>query len=211
MEEEEVPSGLTLQNIWISYKIPIILGSVSVFLIVLSIIILVKFSFVTKPIEFSDSTSTQASVSATIAQTVAVDVAGAVVRSGMYHLPVGSRVDDAITAAGGLTRDADQQFLAQRFNRASKLTDGAKIYIPAEGEGASQSQSAEVAGTVVVQSNLVSVNNASQRELEALSGVGPVTAQKIISNRPYQVLEELVSKKAMSQSLFTKLKDQLTL
>lgn len=57
----------------------------------------------------------------------------------------------------------------------------------------------------------VSVNRAAVEDLEALSGIGPVTARKIIDNRPYGSLEELVSKKAMGKSLLNKLKEQLTL
>ena len=58
---------------------------------------------------------------------------------------------------------------------------------------------------------LVSVNFATAAELDVLSGVGPVTAQKIIDNRPYQSLDELVTKKAISASLYDKLKDTLSL
>lgn len=57
----------------------------------------------------------------------------------------------------------------------------------------------------------VSVNSALAEDLEALPGIGPVTAKKVIDNRPYQTLEDLVNKKAMGQALFNKLKDQLTL
>ena len=57
----------------------------------------------------------------------------------------------------------------------------------------------------------ISINSALQEDLEALPGIGPVTAKKIIDNRPYGSLEELVEKKAMGQALFKKLKDQLVL
>lgn len=58
---------------------------------------------------------------------------------------------------------------------------------------------------------LISINSASQFELELLPGVGPVTAQKIIDNRPYETLEELVIKKAVGQKLFEKIKQYVSL
>ena len=94
-----------------------------------------------------------------------------------------------------------------------KLVDGAKIYIPKIGENIIEqnigTQGQTSTGVSAV--GLISVNTASQAELEVLPGIGPVTATKIISNRSYQTLEELVTKKAMSQSLFNKLKEQLSL
>jgi competence protein ComEA len=57
---------------------------------------------------------------------------------------------------------------------------------------------------------LVDVNNASESELDSLPGVGPVTAAKIIENRPYQTIDELVVKKAVGDSLFGKIKDKIT-
>ncbi|MBI2404837.1 helix-hairpin-helix domain-containing protein [Candidatus Gottesmanbacteria bacterium] len=61
------------------------------------------------------------------------------------------------------------------------------------------------------QNGSVNINTASQNELESLPGVGPVTAKKIIDNRPYQTLEELVSKKAVGNALFEKIKGSLSL
>ncbi len=124
-------------------------------------------------------------------------------RPGVYTLPQGSRVEDAITAAGGLGSAADEVLYAKTINRAAKIVDGAKLYIPAKGE-----QSPGTQGAV---STLVNVNSASQSELESLPGVGPVTAQKIIDNRPYLTLDDVVTKKAIGASLYDKLKNSLSL
>lgn len=139
-----------------------------------------------------------------------VDVAGAVLHPGVYKLDGGARVGDALAVAGGLTGEADASWFEKNINRAAKLKDGDKVRIPFIGD--SDLKSAGSAGVVAgVSSKLVSVNSASQPELEALPGIGPATAGKIIAGRPYQKLDELVSKKVLSQSLFDKLKDSLAL
>lgn len=190
-----------LTALWNAYAVPIVLGAVSLLLFMFSLTLLITSSQPTTPIEFHSDAS-EATASGAMSQ-VMVDVEGAVVRSGVYQLPSGARVEDAIAAAGGFTKDVDSVALAKTINRAAKVVDGGKIYIPV--------LSSSPLSTLGDVSNLVSVNSGSQSNLESLPGVGPVTATKIIDNRPYQTLEELVSKKAMSQSLFDKLKDQLSL
>lgn len=139
-----------------------------------------------------------------------VDVSGAVNKPGVYQLELGSRVEDALRAAGGLAGGANTQWIATNLNRAMVLADGAKIYIPSQSE--TQSSNAGASSSLVKTiSEKVNLNSASQSELESLIGVGPVTAVKIISGRPYQTIEELVSKKILGQKTFDKLKDQLTL
>jgi len=187
-----------------TYKIPILLGGISVLAIVISIVLLVKSTqTVSEPIQFSSDTA-EASGSAQLT----IDVEGAVVNPGLYSLPGGSRVEDAITAAGGLGNNADTDAFAKTFNRATKLTDGAKIYIP-KIDTSGTDQTSHIINTT--QNGMVNVNTASESELDALPGVGPVTAQKIIDNRPYMTLDDLVAKKAIGTALFSKIKDQLSL
>lgn len=201
-----------IARIWQSYKLPLILGSVSLFLIIVSLITLVKSTQVADPILFSSSVINQASASANI-DNIFVDVEGAVVKPGLYQLSKSSRVEDAIAKAGGLSSEANLTQIAKTINRAARLSDGAKLYFPKTGDTSlSQSSSGlNSPGNTGDEFFLVNINSASQTQLEALPGIGPSTAQKIINNRPYQTLEELVSKKALGQSLFSKLKDQLTL
>lgn len=186
------------------YRLPILLGGVSLLCIAFSLIIFVKSYERAAPIRFS-SDQQQASVAGVVTdRTVVVDIEGAVNRPGVYELPHESRVRDAIEKAGGFSSDVDMDAVSRSLNQAAVISDGAKIFVPKVGE----SSTSETVGSV---SMGINVNAASQSELESLSGVGPVTAGKIISGRPYMRLEELVEKKAMSQSLFDKLKDQLTL
>lgn len=190
-----------LANVWRRYRVPILVGAASVFSIVLSITMLLKAVQTADPITFSsDAASATGSMRGT---EVVVDVAGAVVRPGVYRLPAGSRGEDAISAAGGLSEEVDADRLARSVNRAAKLSDGAKLYIPTKRDPTFSSAPES--------SRFTSINAASASDLEALDGIGPATAKKIIEGRPYASLEELVSKKAMGQALFEKLKDQLTL
>ena len=135
---------------------------------------------------------------------IMVHVDGAVLRPGVYKLSGEARVDDAIKAAGGTVSDAD----GTKVNLAAKLIDGQKVYVPTTSEQVVSGQ-----GLVVGQSQngLISINSGTQAELESLPGVGPVTAQKIISLRPYGSVEELLSKKVVGASTFEKIKDKVTI
>lgn len=210
------------------YKLPLILGSISLLCIIVSIVLLVKSVQTSTPIVFHEENA--ATVSGWASELLSIDVAGAVNMPGVYELAAGSRVEDGITAAGGLSNDADTEQIALSLNRAATLKDGAKIYVPKKGKD--KDSLATTSHNQIVQRNdvtsynfsslsrrpdgssyneLISVNQASSSELDLLPGVGPVTAQKIIANRPYMSLDELVSKKAMGASLFGKLKDKLSL
>ncbi len=136
-------------------------------------------------------------------KTVTVDVSGAVSSPGVYRLKDGARIEDAIKLAGGLSPQAQSEYVAKVLNLAQKLVDGSKVYIPKNGEQVSGA----VSGTAT--SGKININSASASELDGLPGIGEVTAQKIISNRPYQAAEELVAKKVVSKTVFDKIKDQL--
>lgn len=199
------------QLVWQVYRIPIVLGVLSLLFIGLSITIYIKTYQNSAPIHFrSDDASASSSslLSESNTELLFIDIEGAVKKPGVYQVVHESRVEDVLVVAGGLSSDVDHAALGRLINRAAKVSDGAKIYIPSLddipilNEGGS---SADQSGVII------QINTASQSELEALSGVGPVTAEKIMGNRPYMRLEELVEKKVMSQSLFDKLKDQLSL
>lgn len=183
------------------YRVPLIFIGISVIALVCAIILFVKNTQSVEPIRFSSDEKVSSESSRLI-----IDVSGAVARPGVYTLPIGSRVVDAITIAGGVTSDADTAVVASTINQASILSDGAKVYIPIQGKTTQQ----EIVSQVL-SSKTISVNSASADELDTLSGIGPATAKKIIDNRPYTSLQDLVTKKAIGPSLFDKLKNQLTL
>lgn len=140
---------------------------------------------------------------------ISVDVSGSVVKPGVYQVNDGARIEDAISAAGGFDSSANKEYVSKYLNMAQKLSDGTKVYVPAEGDpapvGAGQGESVAGSNTQAK----VNINTASQSDLEALPGIGPVTASKIISGRPYQTVDELTSKKIVSKSVFEKIKDSL--
>lgn len=140
---------------------------------------------------------------------IKIDLAGAVNKPGVYTLSVESRIEDLLKAGGGLGDEADLEWVARNLNLAAKLKDGNKIYIPQEGE-IGENKNAENA---VINENyrIININLASQIELEALPGIGAVTAQEIISNRPYQDISDLKTKKIVGQATFEKIKDHIGL
>lgn len=120
-----------------------------------------------------------------------VHVAGAVRLPGVYVLGPGSRVDDAVRAAGGATSDADPG----RINLAAPLVDGDQVYVPAVGEEPPPLLGVESVGSDEAQSGPIDVNRASAAELESLPGVGPATAAAIVDDRerngPFVSLDDL--------------------
>jgi len=134
---------------------------------------------------------------------IKIDIAGAVNKPGIYSLSNGSRIGDAVEKASGFSAEADSAWIAQNLNLAAKLTDGQKIYIPRAGEAVSGTATSSVSGKI-------NINNASSEQLDTLPGIGPVTAQKIISGRPYSSIQELLSKKAVGVATFEKIKDKIS-
>ena len=105
-----------------------------------------------------------------------VDVVGAVRRPGLYRLPHGSRVADALARAGGTTRVAEIELV----NLAAPIADGEQVVVPRRGSVASGVGGSAVAGAAA---GPVHLNTATADQLDALPGVGPVTAQKILDYR----------------------------
>jgi competence protein ComEA len=134
---------------------------------------------------------------------VVVDVAGAVARPGVVELPAGSRVIDALLAAGGLAADADPAAL----NKAAVLRDGMRIFVPRPGEAAP----ADAAGGGA--DALIDINRASGAELETLPGIGPATAARIVrarETRPFARVEELQTRGLVSARVFADIRELVT-
>lgn len=227
MDPDALQSPQSAGNWFSLYKLPLILAAVSGGCLVLALVLFVKSVQNVNPIRFS-SENTVASLSgqAKSAEEIVVDVSGAVVKPGVYRLPIGSRVEDALIAAGGLSDKVDSEFVSKILNRAAVLINGGKLYFPIKGSNDASYNNSERKVMGVTSHNinketiregesqnggLISINLASQSLLESLSGVGPVTATKIIDNRPYQTLDDLLIRKIISKSLFDKLKDSLSL
>ncbi|MED9908751.1 MAG: ComEA family DNA-binding protein [Collinsella sp.] len=163
--------------------------------------------------DLSDDESEGSSSKASAETEVYVDVDGAVARPGVYRLKDGARVSQAIDAAGGLTAEADVTGL----NRASKVTDGQKIYVPTVGEqqtalaaGGAEGGAATVSGAGT-SSGLVNINTASAAELQTLSGIGPSMAQSIIDERTkngaFASVDDLMRVSGIGEKKLAKIKD----
>ena len=111
------------------------------------------------------------------AKLLVIDVAGAVRHSGLYRLRAGSRIDDAIAAAGGATRKAQ----LDSVNLAAPVADGEQVIVPARGAAGAVAAGSPAAGSSP--SAPLDLNSATLEELENLPGIGPVTAQKILDYR----------------------------
>lgn len=216
MDPEPAPIHLLLERL-IPYKIPLILGGVSLAAIVIAIGSFYQSATQKEPIVITSETSTS---SGSMKSGIYVDISGAVVHPGVKVVPFNSRVIDVIDLAGGYSEDVDREKIEKTMNLAMKVKDGMKLYIPkketitSHNTTDSQQTGSDTSHNLVsdeVGSMTVSINAASVTELVDLPGVGAVTAQKIISNRPYGDIQELVSKKVIGKALFEKLKSQLSL
>lgn len=148
---------------------------------------------------------------------VVVDVAGAVEKPGVYRLEADARVQDAVTAAGGLEAGADREWIAKYVNLAQPLVDGSKLYIPFSGENilgkeGTLTENSALTGNFLGESSgfLININTASAAQLESLWGIGDARAKTIIDNRPYQTIEELVDKKLIPVNVFEEIKDEIS-
>jgi competence protein ComEA len=164
------------------------------------------------PIESADpfALPSQAAISVaspTATSSVVVDVQGGVAEPGIRELPAGSRVADAIAAAGGYAIDADLEAAADSINLAQALVDGGQVRVPRIGEavaaaepgpgGADPRADGEPGG-----GGVVNLNTATPEELEALPGIGPVTVQKIVAARqeaPFASLEDAVQRGVLNR------------
>ena len=141
---------------------------------------------------------------------ITVDVKGAVKAPGIYDLPVGSRVNDAVQKAGGLTEQADSKSL----NLAQKVSDEALVYVPTKGEEAASQQTASGTASSTSKKKKINLNKASLEELKQVKGLGGKRAQDIIDHREtngkFKSVDELKKVSGIGAKTIEKLKDYVT-
>lgn len=210
------------------YLLEIILLSVAIILTIIALIIYIKNSQIisegASSIEALPSLNTS-----TDKVNIFVDVSGSVKNPNLYQVNYGARIKDVVDIAGGLSDDADVMFFNRNFNLARVVSDQEKIYIPSSMEINNgifiQNQRtldyvlpviSENTGDVNIaptdtDNQIINLNSATIEELDQLPGIGQVTANKIIANRPYTILEELLTKKVVNKGVFEKIKNLINL
>jgi competence protein ComEA len=150
--------------------------------------------------------ATRAVASPPLPALLVVHLSGEVIMPGVYQLPVGARIDDALKAAGGPTDSGD----IQRLNLAARLADGQQIAVPKRISPVLASFSASPSPTP----GRINLNIAGVAELDQLPGVGPVTAQRIVAYReqhgPFTRIEQLREAKLINAPTFEKIKELVT-
>lgn len=136
-----------------------------------------------------------------------VHVCGAVAREGVYKLPEGSRVFEAVEMAGGFAEDAVKEYL----NLASVLSDGMKLYVPTDEE---LSELSVINSAEESTSSLININTASREQLMSITGIGETRALAIIEyrekNGAFSAIEDIMKVDGIKQGMFDKIKDQIT-
>jgi len=135
-----------------------------------------------------------------------VDVGGAVEKPGVYELVKGARVKDALVAAGGLSQEAEREYLERVINMAEEIEDGQKIYIPRKGSNAGE----VLGGSTSNLDGLININTAGKSELDTLWGIGSARAQNIIDNRPFSKVNELLTKGVLPENVYEEIKDKVS-
>lgn len=193
------------------YKIAMLVGVAGIALLLYGLISYGSFNHTDKAMTFEAADVKAETKNVDSEPTLVVDVEGAVEKPGVYKLSEGSRMQDALEKAGGMTKEADTELVAKQINLATKLTDSAKVYIPFKGESTSPlRQGSEGQASTTGSESLLNINSVSSKDLDSLPGIGEVTAGKIVNGRPYTSLDELVKKKIVSQKVFDQIKDKIT-
>ena len=174
-----------------------------------------------EPADEEPETLTEENMAQTLKEEIlVVHICGAVNAPGVYELPVGSRIYQAVLAAGGFCEEADRDFL----NQAQMIGDGSRIYVPTKEEASLADKDSQafitgsaegpVEGESITNSGLVNINTASREELCNLSGIGSGKAESIINyrmeNGNFHTIEEIMNVEGIKDGLFQKIKDKIT-
>ena len=151
---------------------------------------------------------------------ITVDISGEVNKPGVYRIKEEDRLNDLIIMAGGLTEEAD----IDRINRARFLSDGAKVYIPSINEKSLDlpldHNSGDETGNDYLKEDSsskgkVNINTASQKDLETIPSIGPITAEKIIRYREtiskFQSIEDIMNVPGIGEKTFENIKDYISI
>jgi len=172
-----------------------------------------------EPIEIVPASPEPTAVAPVLAARITVHVVGAVQHPGVYELAADARIIDAVTAAGGLTVQADSEMI----NLADRVGDGQQVRVPAVGEqllpsltplSAASGQRSGPGVDIVGPGAMLNINTASAAELETLPGIGPVLAERIVSYRqghgPFAAVEDIMAVSGVGEGIFAQIHDSIT-
>ncbi len=143
---------------------------------------------------------------------ITVHVVGAVNKPGIYNLPEGARVHDAVQKAGGASEKAD----VQRINMARPLFDGEQIILPERMESGSAEGESPLLfdGAGAISGGKININRASVSELTALNGIGESRAKNIVAyreeNGPFKTIEDIMNVPNIGTGIFSGIKEDIT-
>jgi competence protein ComEA len=160
----------------------------------------------------ADKGGSSSAVPASASRLLVVEVSGAVAHPGVFRLPKGSRVADAIEAAGGYGPRVDVRSADKALNLAAPLEDGQKVHVPDRDEAAVSSAGASP-GPGPTAGGPVDLNRATAAQLDALPGVGPATAAKIIAareERAFSSVDDLRTRKVLGSAALDKIRPLVT-
>jgi competence protein ComEA len=158
------------------------------------------------PIEIHSPT---AAPTATVAP-IRVHISGAVRNPGVFELPGGSRVQEAVEAAGGVTEEAD----LDRINLAAWVNDGQRVHVPTKGETDPPAANLDAGtSTGLAGTGKININTATAEQLDTLPGIGPAYAERIIRYRqeqgPFESIEQIMEVRGIGQVCFEDVKDMI--
>ena len=184
-------------------------AGIVVLMIVLGLVVSVVKNSGQEDVQAQEATAVTEEESAAV---IYVDVGGEVNQPSVVELSDGSRVTDAIAAAGGLTEKAD----LTDINRAAFVSDGEKIFIPSQEESDSEGVISGQSGSsssARSSDGKININTADSSQLQELNGVGPATAEKIINYRKqngrFQSIEDIKNVSGIGDKTYEKLKDHI--
>jgi competence protein ComEA len=140
---------------------------------------------------------------------VVIDIGGSVNEPGVYEFWGTVRVAQVVEKAGGFAQEADLAFVNKTLNMAELVKDGAKLYVPSAVEAVEASKNGVSVDPTT--SSGISVNYATEKELQSLSGIGEVRAKAIINARPFTSVQELLERGILTEKIFANIKEQITL
>lgn len=175
-------------------------------LAIAGIALVVSGAYVLRPTSANEIQDVPVLETQAISTQITVDVAGAVASPGVYSLAANSRVVDAITAAGQILKGADTSDL----NLARVMKDGEQIYVYPKATTFTRSGTTRAAP---VRRGPLAINRASAKELEALDGIGPVLAARIVTyrsaNGPFATVEDLLKVSGIGAAKFAQFKEKV--